>query len=193
MVKNWIIDWSTARDFTVLLSFSLNYRKVASSRPVYYSIFDHFWGATNQEVLLSETCYYCYVHQSWIHFYLCNYSILIKYPRWSYTAYSKFTINLAIRNTIILNPTLFKTFGPIVHIRPLHTALKRLIYVLASFCPESCEDWELQFCHSFSYIWSWFKPEKITYTIYVKRAYYIFGYVSKIWILIPYIVLIKVY
>ena len=35
------------------------YRKVASSRPVYYSIFDHFWGATNQDVLLSETCYYC--------------------------------------------------------------------------------------------------------------------------------------
>ena len=28
------------------------YRKVASSRPVYYSIFDHFWGATNQDVLL---------------------------------------------------------------------------------------------------------------------------------------------
>ena len=23
------------------------YRKVASSRPVYYSIFDYFWGATN--------------------------------------------------------------------------------------------------------------------------------------------------
>ena len=30
----------------------LTYRKVASSRPVYYSIFDHFWGATNQDVLL---------------------------------------------------------------------------------------------------------------------------------------------
>ena len=37
------------------------YRKVASSRPVYYSIFDHFGGATNQDVLLSETCYYCYI------------------------------------------------------------------------------------------------------------------------------------
>ena len=30
----------------------IEYRKVASSRPVYYSIFDHFWGATNQDVLL---------------------------------------------------------------------------------------------------------------------------------------------
>ena len=35
------------------------YRKVASSRPVYYSIFDYFWGATNWDVLLTETCYYC--------------------------------------------------------------------------------------------------------------------------------------
>jgi hypothetical protein len=35
------------------------YRKVASSRPVYYSIFDHFGGATNWDVLLTETCYYC--------------------------------------------------------------------------------------------------------------------------------------
>ena len=41
-----------------------NYRKVASSIPVYYSIFDHFWGATNQDVLLTETCYYCYVQKS---------------------------------------------------------------------------------------------------------------------------------
>ena len=40
------------------------YRKVASSIPVYYSIFDYFWGATNQDVLLSETCYYCHVQQS---------------------------------------------------------------------------------------------------------------------------------
>ena len=39
------------------------YRKVASSRPVYYSIFDHFWGATNQDVLLTEMCYYCYVQK----------------------------------------------------------------------------------------------------------------------------------
>ena len=30
----------------------LKYRKVASSRLVYYSIFDHFWGATNRDVLL---------------------------------------------------------------------------------------------------------------------------------------------
>ena len=48
----------------------INYRKVASSRPVYYSIFDHFWGATNQDVLLTETCYYCYVQKSikwWVH------------------------------------------------------------------------------------------------------------------------------
>ena len=37
------------------------YRKVASSRPVYYSIFDHFWGATNQDVLLTEMCYYCHL------------------------------------------------------------------------------------------------------------------------------------
>ena len=41
---------------------TFNYRKVASSRPVYYSIFDHFWGATNQDVLLSKTCYYCHVN-----------------------------------------------------------------------------------------------------------------------------------
>ena len=49
---------------------NISYRKVASSRPVYYSIFDYFWGATNQDVLLTETCYYCYVQKSmkcWVH------------------------------------------------------------------------------------------------------------------------------
>ena len=40
------------------------YRKVASSRPVYYSIFDYFLVATNWDVLLTETCYYYHVHQS---------------------------------------------------------------------------------------------------------------------------------
>ena len=30
------------------------YRKVESSRPVYYSIFDHFWGATIWDVLLID-------------------------------------------------------------------------------------------------------------------------------------------
>ena len=40
------------------------YRKVASSIPVYYSILNHFWGATNWDVLLTETCYYCHVQQS---------------------------------------------------------------------------------------------------------------------------------
>ena len=29
------------------MQFRMKYRKVASSRPVYYSIFDYFWGATN--------------------------------------------------------------------------------------------------------------------------------------------------
>ena len=36
----------------VQVSIHYTYRKVASSRPVYYSIFDYFWGATNQDVLL---------------------------------------------------------------------------------------------------------------------------------------------
>ena len=40
------------------------YRIVVSSRPVCYSIFDHFWGAINWDVLLTETCYYCHVQQS---------------------------------------------------------------------------------------------------------------------------------
>lgn len=39
------------------------FRKVASSRLVYYSIFDHSWGATNQDMLLSEMCYYCHVQE----------------------------------------------------------------------------------------------------------------------------------
>ena len=34
------------------------YRKVASSIPVYYSIFNNFGDATNWDVLLTETCYY---------------------------------------------------------------------------------------------------------------------------------------
>ena len=46
-----------------ILNF-ITYRKVASSRPVYYSIFDNFWGATNQDVLLNEMCYYFYVQKS---------------------------------------------------------------------------------------------------------------------------------
>ena len=53
--------------------FGLKYRKVAISRPVYYSIFDHFWVATNQDVLLSEMCYY--VQQS-INWWVPEYRIL---------------------------------------------------------------------------------------------------------------------
>ena len=34
------------------------YRKVASSRPVYYSIFDHFWSATNHGLLNRWTSQY---------------------------------------------------------------------------------------------------------------------------------------
>ena len=53
-----------------LTFFSLHseYRKVASSIPVYYSILSHFLGATNWDVLLTKTCYYslvyCHVQQS---------------------------------------------------------------------------------------------------------------------------------
>ena len=59
--NHWSIQFSNKQSI---------YRKVASSRPVYYSIFDYFWGATNQDVLLTETCYYCYVQKSmkcWVH------------------------------------------------------------------------------------------------------------------------------
>ena len=33
------------------------YRKVASSRPVYYSIFEHVWGATNWDLPLTKSYY----------------------------------------------------------------------------------------------------------------------------------------
>ena len=48
----------------------IKYRKVASSIPVYYSIFNYFWGTTNWDVLLTETCYYFFLQQSikWEHF-----------------------------------------------------------------------------------------------------------------------------
>ena len=48
------------------------YRKVGSSRLVYYSIFNHFWGATNWDVLLTETCYYYHVQKSikWLNFFV---------------------------------------------------------------------------------------------------------------------------
>ena len=45
-------------------NLATTYRKVASSILVYYSIFDHFWGATNWDVLLTETCYYYHLQQS---------------------------------------------------------------------------------------------------------------------------------
>ena len=60
--------------------FSLTYRKVAISIPVYYSIFDHFWGATNQDVLLIEMCYYCYVQKSikwWVHIYFQSHLLFL--------------------------------------------------------------------------------------------------------------------
>ena len=75
--KYWMLDFrqGMARSGivyqkTIIEELYLTYRKVANSRPVYYSIFDHFGGATNQDVLLFETCYYCYVQQSikwWVH------------------------------------------------------------------------------------------------------------------------------
>ena len=40
-----------------LLIQTIKYRKVASSRPVYSSIFEQFWGATNWDVLLTEGYY----------------------------------------------------------------------------------------------------------------------------------------
>ena len=40
--------------FKIIKKKSSYYRKVASSRPVYNSIFDYFW-----DVLLTEMCYYC--------------------------------------------------------------------------------------------------------------------------------------
>ena len=48
----------------IYLCCYLTYRKVASSIPVYYSIFYYFWGATNWDVLLTETCHYYHVQQS---------------------------------------------------------------------------------------------------------------------------------
>ena len=53
--NHWSIQFSNKQSI---------YRKVASSRPVYYSIFDYFWGATNWDVLLTKTCYYYHVQQS---------------------------------------------------------------------------------------------------------------------------------
>ena len=50
--------------FLVEQSKKKKYRKVASSRPVYYSIFYYFWGASNWDVLLTETCHYYHVQQS---------------------------------------------------------------------------------------------------------------------------------
>ena len=61
------------------------YRKVASSRPVYYSIFDLFWGATNQDVLLTEMCYYCYIQKSikwWVHKGPCVFSSIFVNSQW---------------------------------------------------------------------------------------------------------------
>ena len=61
------------------------YRKVASSRPVYYSIFYLFWGATNQDVLLTETCYYCYIQKSikwWVHKGPCVFSSIFVNSQW---------------------------------------------------------------------------------------------------------------
>ena len=69
-IHKWIHFWG---DFysSKLDSFLNTYRKVASSRPVYYLICEHFWGATNWRllyrratiqflhffgVLLTETC-----------------------------------------------------------------------------------------------------------------------------------------
>ena len=67
------------------MAHTIDYRKVASSRPVYYSFFDNFWGATNQDVLLTETCYYCYVQKSmkcWVHKRLHEFSsIFVDLPR----------------------------------------------------------------------------------------------------------------
>ena len=65
--------------------YVLAYRKVASSRPVYYSIFYLFWGATNQDVLLTEMCYYCYIQKSikwWVHKGPCVFSSIFVNSQW---------------------------------------------------------------------------------------------------------------
>ena len=42
-----------------------DYRKVASGRPVYYSFFEHFWGATNQGLLYKKG-YYSIFELFWV-------------------------------------------------------------------------------------------------------------------------------
>ena len=45
----WVLFLGPSNDFM------LTYRKVVSSRPIYYSIFERFWDATNWDVLLKKT------------------------------------------------------------------------------------------------------------------------------------------
>ena len=69
----------------IKLSNKTKYRKVASSRPVYYSIFDLFWGATNQDVLLTEMCYYFYIQKSikwWVYRGPCVFSSINVNSQW---------------------------------------------------------------------------------------------------------------
>ena len=78
---------TTSSDFwtSVIGVVKNDYRKVASSRPVYYSIFYLFWGATNQDVLLTETCYYCYIQKSikwWMHKGPCVFSSIFVNSQW---------------------------------------------------------------------------------------------------------------
>ena len=51
---NSIYNKSFSVNLDIILSYYItyiNYRKVASNKPVYYSILNHFWGATNRDVL----------------------------------------------------------------------------------------------------------------------------------------------
>ena len=71
------------KNYFVLITFA--YRKVASSLPVYYSIFDLFWGATNQDVLLTEMCYYFYIQKSikwWVYRGPCVFSSINVNSQW---------------------------------------------------------------------------------------------------------------
>ena len=90
-VFTYLYAWIMEGIWTLNLLFNLEkqiiyaYRKVASSRPVYYSIFYLFWGATNQDVLLTETCYYCYIQKSikwWVHKGPCVFSSIFVNSQW---------------------------------------------------------------------------------------------------------------
>ena len=78
-IKANIVNFTSLTCFNFFLRITVGskYRKVASSRPVYYSIFEHLGGATNWDVLLTKGYYKKGYYSFFELYWACDFTVYV--------------------------------------------------------------------------------------------------------------------